>query len=98
LESTSKEIKDIIRKIIPLLEYGENTDWLNYFDYTLKKLKHSDNPKEVIEDLSMIFKGGMGSFSDMVLHRNRVPLMDENDQLALLRNQLYKACKVALRG
>jgi hypothetical protein len=34
--------------------------------------------------------GGMGSFNDIVLHKNGIPLIRENDELDDLRHKLYK--------
>ncbi len=35
------------------------------------------------------FKGGMGSFNDLVLHVDGKPLFNENDRLRALKSQLY---------
>ncbi|WP_455428227.1 hypothetical protein [Dryocola sp. LX212] len=34
--------------------------------------------------------GGMGSFNDIVLHKDGIPLIRENDELDELRHTLYK--------
>lgn len=34
--------------------------------------------------------GGMGSFNDIVLHKNGIPLVQENDELDELRHTLYR--------
>jgi len=33
--------------------------------------------------------GGMGSFNDLILHRDGIPLIEENDYLNELRKKLY---------
>jgi hypothetical protein len=35
------------------------------------------------------FFGGMGSLNDIVLHKNGIPLLEENDKLDTLRNEIY---------
>jgi hypothetical protein len=97
MEHTSKKVKDLISKIIPLMETGNEDYWLRYFKYIMERFD-SDDDKEVIISLSQIFKGGMGSFSDIVLHKNGVPLIAENNQLDALKDQLFDACEEAIRN
>lgn len=98
MESTSNKIKGLITQIIPLLEFGEENYWLNYFNFILENLNNTKDEKEVVRSLSQIFKGGMGSFSDLVLHKNGAPLIKENNQLDSLKDQLFDACEKVLRN
>lgn len=98
MEHSSKKIKDLISQILPLLEFGEEDYWLSYFKYILASLDSDADHKEVIRSLSQIFKGGMGSFSDVVLHKNGIPLINENNQLETLKDQLFDACEENLRN
>ena len=49
--------------------------------------------KEVANKFIIIMRGGMGSFLDLVLHKNKKPLIHENNKLDELRHQLYDECK-----
>ncbi|TAK77389.1 MAG: hypothetical protein EPO11_02740 [Gammaproteobacteria bacterium] len=98
MEYSSKKIKNLIFKVIPLLKLGNENYWLNYFNYVLASFDNSNNEKEIIRSFSQIFKGGMGSFSDLVLHRNGIPLIEENNQLESLKDQLFDACEEYLRN
>jgi hypothetical protein len=40
--------------------------------------------------------GGMGSFNDIVLHKNGIPLIQENDELDGLRHMLYNQLTLAI--
>ncbi len=42
-----------------------------------------------IKYIFLSFYGGMGSLNDLVLYRNGKVLMDENDELAQLRRDLF---------
>ncbi len=96
MERSSKKIVDLIKKIIVLLEIGEEDYWIRYFHYILGKID-AEETVDVIRTLSQVFKGGMGSFSDTVLHKNGVPLIKENNDLYDLKNQLFDACQEYLR-
>lgn len=37
--------------------------------------------------------GGMGSLNDLILHRNKMPLDQENDELRTLRERAWRAGK-----
>lgn len=97
MESNSSKIEQVILEIIPLLEYSEEEYWLSYFKHMLQQLKSSSPSYEAIKSLSMIFKGGMGSFSDLVLHKDGVPLIEENNKLDGLKDDLYEFCEEILK-
>lgn len=96
MEYEGDEVKELIIKIIFLLAIGEEDYWLRYFKYNLERLDKENDKKEVIRSLSQIFKGGMGSFSDVVLHKDGIPLIRENNQLEALKDQLFDACEKAV--
>lgn len=98
MEFQSKKIELIIKKIIALLKDSGEDYWLRYFNYNLDKLSKNDFDYQDIEKLNMVFKGGMGSFSDLVLHKNKKPLIDENNELEKLKDDLYEACKDAMKS
>jgi len=97
MESNGSKIEQVILEIISLLEYGEEDYWLSYFKHMRQQLKSSNASYEVIKSLSMIFKGGMGSFSDLVLHKNGIPLIEENNKLDSLKDDLYEYCEETLK-
>ena len=82
-----KEIRKILLEIIELLEIVGEYDWRT----TLKGL-YVDNissQKDWLRKIKGLF-GGMGSFTDLVLMKNGIICIDENNKLDQLRNRLYK--------
>ena len=91
MESPSKMI-DIIDKITLLLEYSEEQFWLSYFqDLKVRCLNHQ-NSSDVCRTVLKSFQGGMGSLNDLVLHKNGIPLIDENNKLDKLKDELFEFC------
>ena len=81
-----KEIRKIRLEIIELLEIVGEYDWRT----TLKRL-YADNvssPKDWLREIKGLF-GGMESFTDLVLMRNGIFCIDENNKLDQLRDRLY---------
>ena len=79
-----KEIRKILLEIIELLEIVGEYDWRS----TLKRL-YADNvspQKDWLRKIKSLF-GGMGSFTDLVLMRNGIFCIDENNKL----DQLVKS-------
>lgn len=84
--SMEKEIRKILLEIIELLEFVGESCWIT----TLKRL-YSDNvssQKDWLRKIKSLF-GGMGSFTDLVLMKNGIICIDENNKLDQLRNRLY---------
>lgn len=52
--------------------------------------------QRALRDVLKLF-GGMGSFSDLVLYRDGVPLQAENDRLSQLRSMLFEAARNDLK-
>lgn len=81
-----KEIRKILLAIIELLVIVGEYDWRT----TLKGL-YADNissQKDWLRKIKGLF-GGMGSFTDLVLMKNGIICIDENNKLDQLRNRLY---------
>ncbi|MDR3550714.1 MAG: hypothetical protein P4L31_04830 [Candidatus Babeliales bacterium] len=97
MESTSEKINVILLKILPLLEYGEGHYWFQFFKAVIFKLNNTNNQYEIIKSVYATFRGGMGSFTDLVLHKDCIPLIHENDELEDLKDQLYDACEEFLK-
>lgn len=58
------------------------------FHYFADALEHEEGREVRRKILSMY--GGMGSFNDLVFHKDGKPLGKENDELDVLRRELYK--------
>jgi len=56
----------------------------------LQKVADYD-PDEFVRGARMLL-GGMGSLNDIVLSKNGVPLIEENNKLEALRRELYNNC------
>lgn len=81
-----KEIRQILLEIIELLEIVGEYNWIT----TFKRL-YADNVtsrKDWLREIKNMF-GGMGSFTDLVLMRNGVFCIEENNKLDQLRDRLY---------
>ncbi len=98
MEHPRKKIESLIFQIILLLELGEENYWLKYFKYILTNLDSKNNQKEAVALLDQAFKGGMGSFSDVVLHKNGIPLIEENNKLEILKDELFDASECFLKN
>lgn len=81
-----KEIRKILLEIIEILDIVGEYDWI----ITLNGL-YADNvssQKDWLRKIKGLF-GGMGSFTDLVLMRNGIICIDENNKLDQLRDRLY---------
>ena len=86
-------LENTIGEIIKLLDHGDINYWQDYFKYQKKRLIDQDETrKEIVRDILQCFQGGMGSFSDLVLHKNEMALIEENNKLDDLKNNLFKLC------
>ncbi|WP_334120931.1 DUF6966 domain-containing protein [Limnobacter sp.] len=90
-----KSTELILQEIIVLLEATQETNWSKSFRSFQQSLNDCVNDLEranVKAQLRRIF-GGMGSFSDFVFYENGKPLIDENNQLEMLRRELYDSLR-----
>lgn len=87
------EIKRTIEKMIPVLVFGEEDNWVRFFERALLELDR--DYEETVDILKRQF-GGMGSFNDLVLHKNCTPLLAENDELKALKNDLYNSLRAEI--
>lgn len=92
MERDSKSIQEIIKKIITLLRANDEQEWAEHLNQLALEYENSDTRTEAVRNVLNIYKGGMGSFTDLVLQRNFKMLVDENNQLAALKHELYNAC------
>jgi len=89
------EIKRTIEKMIPLLVFGEEDNWVRFFERALLELDR--DYEETVDILKRQF-GGMGSFNDVVLHKNCIPLLAENDELKALKQQLFELLEAEIES
>lgn len=89
---SSSEIVKIIDKIIPLLVYSEEKFWLSYFQNLRDCSLAKQDELELCRSVLSAFQGGMGSLNDLVLHKDGVPLVDENNKLDSLKDELFEFC------
>ena len=80
------EIKKSVIEITRLLSSNDEMLWAKAFEKLGSKLD-SDYESSIYSLKG--FYGGMGSFNDVVLHKNGMPLIRENDELDNLRHALY---------
>lgn len=89
------EIKSTIDRIIRVLNANDASNWARPFE-NLKRDLDIDYYSTVYSLKSMF--GGMGSFNDLVLHKDCVPLIKENNELSDLKDELYLLLEKAIES
>lgn len=87
------EIRETVVSITNLLQSNDEYSWAQIFEklgYDIDK-----NYESSLHSLKALY-GGMGSFNDVILHKDGIPLIRENDDLDELRHKLYKQLKDAI--
>jgi hypothetical protein len=92
MERFDEKIRINIEKIIRLLRENNVLDWAQVFERFLRDFNTEQDKKVVIRSIVNVYKGGMGSFSDLVLQKNMKMLIEENNQLATLNDELFNDC------
>ena len=92
MECYDEKIKISIRKICCLLRENNVLDWAEVFEGLLHKFNHDKDKKSVARSIVNVYRGGMGSFVDLVLQKDMNMMIKENDQLEDLRHELFNAC------
>ena len=72
-----------------LFRVGDMNDWANIFEKLDNEVVY-DSDITIAKILSMY--GGMGSLNDIVLHKNKQPLIEENNEFDVLSSKLYELC------
>ena len=97
--TSSQEMIYLIMEIMNTIEcdyIGKENFWYKYFNAILERLNRPHFLYKIAKDTISVY-GGMGSFSDLVLHKNKsTMLQEENDKLKQLRHDLYILCKKIL--
>lgn len=86
------QIEDVIKNIITLLRENNEPDWSKFLNKLRLEYINIETRSEAVKNIVSIYKGGMGSFSDLVLQKNMKMLIEENNKLATLKHELYNAC------
>lgn len=90
---TDDKIIEILADIHALLVKTGEKQWSLVIDKLIADRSAEPTNQDVINNILSIYKGGMGSFSDLVLHKDGKMLIEENDQLAQMKKNLYQICK-----
>lgn len=88
-------IRDILDEIITILSFVEETNWqiaLKTFRNRCDSISTIEGEKTLSIDLIRMY-GGMGSFSDLILYKDRKLLQKETSQLDFLRRKLFEAAE-----
>lgn len=94
MESNSNDkIAEISEQLIKLLKKNNESRWSVVLENIRNEYIASENKSGSAEQFITIMRGGMGSFLDLVLHKDRKPLINENNRLDELRHKLYEECK-----
>lgn len=95
MESNGNEevVIRLLRNIIRILSENNAKEWAISLEKLLQNYINADNKKEAIVPIMQTMLGGAGSLSDLVLHKDQQPLIEENNKLYELLNQLYSECK-----
>ncbi|WP_312776794.1 DUF6966 domain-containing protein [Pseudescherichia sp.] len=84
------DVRKLITDIVKILRENDEKYWADIFEKHSVELSY--NYDECLYKLRGLY-GGMGSFNDLVLHQSGIPLKDENNELDLLRKELYRLIK-----
>ena len=89
------KIAKISDDLIELLKANNEKHWSTVLQNIRNEYINCDlaTRKKIASEFIIAMRGGMGSFLDLVLHKDRKPLIDENNRLDVLRHQLYEECK-----
>jgi len=87
------EIKKTVKDISDILSSNDEDEWAKTFEKLSSGL---DSEYELSLNALKRLYGGMGSFNDIVLHKNGMPLIQENDELDDLRHTLYNQLTAAI--
>lgn len=87
------EIIETVARIAKILASNDEHSWAKAFEDLGSNI--DTDYESSLHSLKGLY-GGMGSFNDVILHKNGMPLIPENDDLEELRHRLYKQLKEAI--
>ncbi|MNJ40289.1 DUF6966 domain-containing protein [Pseudomonas alkylphenolica] len=93
MKSTS-EVVALMTRISELLRLGGRIEWAECIEqYWSQLLLDTD---QALSNIMMLY-GGMGSINDIVLYRDGLPMIEENNELHVLLSKLYDCCVATRR-
>lgn len=92
MERDCKSIQDVMKKTIILLLENDEKGWAEFLKKLMTEYVDLNTRDEAVKSILNIYKGGMGSFTDLVLQKNMKMLVEENELLASLKHELYNLC------
>lgn len=92
MERDDTQIKHLIEKLILLLKNNKEEEWAATLKTLLEKFAIEEDRKNVAKEIIDIYRGGMGSFSDLILQKDMKMLIQENNELAKLKHELFNLC------
>jgi len=98
METTSQTIIVTIERVIQLLKMSEGSDakyFCEFLVYTLDQLNKPHELDKIAENILKIY-GGMGTFGDVVIHKNRAYFDEAHDEFDKLRTKLFLQCEDAI--
>ena len=89
------EIRETVIGIANILASNDESSWAKTFEKLGSEI--DTNYESSLHSLKGLY-GGMGSFNDVILHKNGMPLIRENGDLDEVRHKLYKQLKEAIEA
>lgn len=87
----TEKIIILLEKCIQLLSENGEKRWTECLTRLMRHYIESDNKQEAASLIKKLY-GGAGTLNDVVLHKDRKPLIEENNQLERARHELYEEC------
>ncbi|MCS5709796.1 hypothetical protein CC99x_012890 [Candidatus Berkiella cookevillensis] len=95
----SQEMIHLVTEVMNTIECGyrgKENSWYKFFGTILERLNKPHSVDKIARDIISVY-GGMGTFNDLVLHKNQITMLqEENDKLEQLRHDLYILCEKIL--
>lgn len=91
---SASEAMALMTRISELLRLGGRIEWAECIEqYWSQLLLDTD---QALSNIMMLY-GGMGSINDIVLYRDGLPMIEENNELHVLLSKLYDCCVATRR-
>lgn len=88
----SARVTPILMRMADMTRQSGLEDWAGAFDRL--RLQVAADTEGARINIRALF-GGMGSLNDLVLQRDGIALVVENDEFDMLREELYQLCRHA---
>ncbi len=81
----------LLKESIKLLSENDEKRWAEGLTSLMRHYIENGNKQEAATLIKKLY-GGAGSFNDVVLHKDRKPLIEENNELYRIRHELFQEC------